>query len=54
MFVPDSMSSSLVFKYYTLEMVPYSGHRWCPLEREIGGGWSRALLFAALGLVPSV
>ena len=29
-------------------MRPY-GDDWCPLSKDVSGGWSRALLFAALG-----
>ena len=25
------------------------GAGWCPVDREVGDGWSRALVFAALG-----
>jgi hypothetical protein len=51
MFVPGSISSSLVGKYYPIDKVWYDRDMWCPLEKGIGNGWSRALLFATLGSV---
>jgi hypothetical protein len=27
----------------------YTSDGWCPLSKDVGDGWSRALLFAALG-----
>ncbi|EKM77260.1 hypothetical protein AGABI1DRAFT_115410 [Agaricus bisporus var. burnettii JB137-S8] len=29
--------------------VEYDSSKWCPLDREVGNGWSRMLLFVALG-----
>ncbi|KAJ7178906.1 integral membrane protein DUF92-domain-containing protein [Mycena filopes] len=33
----------------TLRASTYASDAWCPLSRDVGDGWSRALLFAALG-----
>lgn len=36
-----------------IEQVSYGTDTpWCPLQKDMGNGWSRALLFAALGSVP--
>lgn len=50
LFVPDSGQAWIVRRVVSVEAgAVYSETGWCPLDREIAGGWSRALLFAAMG-----
>lgn len=50
LFVPKSEQAWIVRRLVAIDAgVEYDGVGWCPLEREIAGGWSRMLLFGALG-----
>lgn len=50
LFVPESAQAWIVSRVVSVDAgVVYSETGWCPLDRKIAGGWSRALVFAALG-----
>ena len=52
-YVPDSAASLLLPRLLVVPGEPYNSDKWCPLSIDVTFGWSRALLFLALGLVPS-
>lgn len=56
-FVQNSFTSVALEQLYpdaiSLER-PYASQEWCVLSRDVGGGWSRRLVFATLGYVPEV
>jgi len=49
LFAPDSFYSLFLPRSVDIERVPYIPFIWCPTAREISHGWSRALVFAAVG-----
>ncbi|KAF9442918.1 hypothetical protein P691DRAFT_680567 [Macrolepiota fuliginosa MF-IS2] len=52
LFVPGSAQAWIVRRVVTVPVYAgtvYSETDWCPLDGKIAGGWSRALVFAALG-----
>jgi hypothetical protein len=50
LFVPGSITSTLASQVHPFEKFPFNEGEWCPLSKGIAHGWSRGLLFAALGL----
>ena len=48
MFIPGSLAGEYLGPYVPFVRT-YDGVSWCPLDRQVGGGWSRTLLFVTLG-----
>jgi len=48
-FIPGSVASSLLPSVLVIPGEPYDSDKWCPLSTSVTCGWSRALMFLALG-----
>lgn len=46
---PDFVGSLVATLGLTTGTIPEYHNDWCPIDKEIAGGWSRACVFAALG-----